>query len=139
MKKAIIKLSLTLGIAICSVSLAKAQSSELYRANIPFGFSIGTKQYTAGMYSIEVGGSNHKFFVLRDVRGRNAYAVKTTAVDADWGSAGLDFVRLGDSYALMAIKTRNLISNLPKRKLDDKLAQGSGEKRAVTVALSRGK
>ena len=140
MKRSIFNIVIMAGLAVSFVSFAHAQSSGLYRANIPFDFSVGTKQYTAGDYSIEVKGFEQKYFVLRDKNGGRAYAVKTTSVDPKEGlTAALDFQRTGDSYALLAIRALDMMSTLPKPQVEDALARDEGKRATVTVALSKGK
>lgn len=140
MKGFIFNIVIMAGLALGFVSYAQAQSGGVYRANIPFDFSVGTKQYTAGVYSIEVRGFEQRYFVLRDKDGKHQYAVKTTNVDPTKGlTAALDFQRVGDSYALLAIRAQDIMSTLPKPKVEDALAQGQTKQGTVTVALSKGR
>lgn len=140
MKNTIIQMIMIVGLAVCSVSLVEAQTAGLYRTEIPFEFSVGTKHYPAGTYSIEVRGSEKKFFVLRDSTGRNSYALNTMPGDSSGdSSAALDFHRVGDHYFLAAIRVSDLKSTLPKSKRAALLSRNGETAPTVTVGISGGK
>jgi hypothetical protein len=123
-----------IGFAICSVSYAQAQNTEVYRAEIPFDFSVGKKVYTAGSYRIEVRGSEQKYFVLKDARGRNSYAANSTPARGGEG-ARLEFHRIGEAYYLASVNASNRTSELPKASFDTRLAENTAPKK-VTVVMS---
>lgn len=140
MKKNILQMMIMVGMVACSISFAQAQTAGTYRTEIPFDFSVGDKQYVAGVYFVEVRGAERPFFVLRDSNGRNAYAVQTMpASSTRTSTAALDFYRFaGDQYALAAIRMADRRSILPKSRIGSLLA-AEVPSRSVTIALSSGK
>jgi hypothetical protein len=127
------------GFIFCSISFAQAQNAGAFKANIPFDFSVGQKQYSAGTYLIEIRGLGEKYFVIRDLRGRKPYVAMTFPGDpTGTPSAKLDFQRIGDQYFLIAIRASDLASLFPKPKTAENLAR-NGSDRTVTAALSNGK
>lgn len=127
------------GFIFCSISFAQAQNTGAYKADIPFDFSVGKKQYSAGTYFIEIRGLEQKFFVIRDERGRKPYVAMTFPGDAmGTRAAQLDFQRIGDRYFLMSVRAADVASLFPKPKTAENLAR-NGSDRTVTAALSNGK
>ena len=125
--------------AFVSVLNIHAQVSGLYRANIPFDFSVGKKQYLAGHYNVEIRGSGKKYFIFSDSRGRGGYIITTQPGSGkSEDMAALDFQRIGESYHLRSIKTFDLTSSLPIIASDDGLAQNRHENK-VRVLLAKGK
>ena len=140
MKNTIIQMIMIVGLVACSASLTEAQVGGQYRTEIPFEFSVGKKHYPAGTYSIEVRGSERKFFVLRDAAGRNSYALNTTPGGSNGdSSAALDFNRVGDHYFLSAIRVADLTSTLQMSKRQALLSKNGETAPTVSVAVSGGK
>jgi hypothetical protein len=139
MKSIILQTVMLVGFIFCSISFAQAQYAGAYKADIPFDFNVGKKQYSAGTYMIEIRGLGEKYFVIRDVRGRNPYVAMTFPGDASGTpTAKLDFQRVGDQYFLISIRASDLASLFPKPKITENLAR-TGADGEVTVALSKGK
>jgi hypothetical protein len=139
MKKAIFISMIVAAFAFVSVSSIHAQVTGVYRANIPFDFSVGKKQYPAGHYNVEVRGVENKYFVLRDSSGRRSYLMNTnpgSGVHED--TAGLDFQRIGTGYYLRTIQAVGLTSLVPIFSSDDALAQNR-LKNKITLLLENGK
>ena len=139
MKTTILQMIMMAGLVACFASFAEAQTSELYRTEIPFDFSVGKKQYSAGVYSVEVRGAEQKFFVLRDANGENSYAATTSPGETrSTAGAAMDFHRFGDRYVLAAIRTSDRTSAFPIPRSEQKLAR-EGKGLPVTLSLARGK
>jgi hypothetical protein len=139
MKSIILQTAMLLGFIFCSISFAQAQNTGAYKADIPFNFSVGEKQYSAGTYMIEIRGLEKKYFVIRDARGRKPYVATTFPRDASGTpTAKLDFQRVGDQYFLISIRASDVASLFPKPGIAENLAR-TGASDTVTVALSKGK
>ena len=135
MKKTFLQIVAIIGFAVCGASYAQAQNTEVYKAEIPFDFSVGKKAYTAGEYRIEVRGSEQKYFVLRDAGGHNSYIANSTPARTTSGTAKIDFQRVSGSYFLASISASNRTSNFPKALVDGRLARNT-ESDKVTVVMS---
>ena len=134
MKRTVLQIIALIGFAVCTASYAQAQSTEVYRAEIPFEFSVGKKAYPAGSYRIEVLGATQKYFVLKDSSGRNSYIANSTSVGDGQGTR-LDFHRVGGSYYLASINSSGRTSHLPKAVFDHQLARSSTPEK-VTIVMS---
>ena len=139
MKKAILISMIVAVFAFLSVSSIHAQVSDVYKANIPFDFSVGKKQYPAGLYSVEIRGIEKKFFVFRDSRGGSGYIMNTLpGKGISDETAALDFKRVGTSYYLRSIQARELMSSLPVSSSNEGLALKPHET-GVIIRLANGK
>lgn len=98
--------ALTVGIT----GLAQAQTDSLYRANIPFDFTVAGKTFKAGEYSIKFGflRNTPTSFLISSVDGDDV-AIINNAFSKDVAkpnkNARLVFNKNGDDYALAEIKT----------------------------------
>ena len=138
MKKAILISMILAAFAFVSVPGTRAQVSGHYKADIPFDFSVGKKQFLAGTYDVEIRGIEKKYFVFRDARGRGAYVVNTSPGKAMRDeTAGLDFKRIGNGYYLRSIRALDLTSSLPIFSPADGLARNRDESE-VKILLARG-
>jgi hypothetical protein len=135
------KLTLCLGLVFGFAGLAQAQSASLYRVNVPFDFTVGKKLYRAGEYEISTGGlsmSRERLTIGRpDGKERslvavtpneNIYNVEKSIVSA------LVFNLYENQYFLTEVKTSQLSVQLPKSKIESKLAKNP---KRVEVALTR--
>lgn len=139
MKKAIFISIIAAVFAFLSISSTRAQVSGVYKANIPFDFSVGKRQYPAGLYNVEVRGTEKKFFVFRDSRGRGSYLINTRpGKEMLEETASLDFRRIGGSYYLQSIQAVDLTSSVPIYSSEKGLAQNRDADK-VTVLLATGK
>ena len=139
MKSIVLRTVMLVGFIFCSISFAQAQNAGAYKADIPFDFNVGKKQYSAGTYLIEIRGLGEKYFVIRDLQGRKPYVAMTFPGDpAGTPTAKLDFQRTGDQYFLKSIRASDLASLFPKPKTAENIAPGGADSK-VTVALSNGK
>jgi hypothetical protein len=139
MKKAIFISTILAALAFVSVSITYAQGSGHYKANIPFDFSVGKKQFPAGIYNVEIRGTQEKYFVFRDARGKGAYIVNTSpGKEMSDETAALDFMRIGNGYYLRSIQALDRTSSLPIFTPADGLAQNQKQSE-VKVLLGRGK
>ena len=136
MKRTVIQMIAIIGFAACSAAYTHAQTTEVYRAEIPFDFSVGKKAYPAGSYRIEVRGPQQKYFVLRDANGLNAYIANSTP-DSGREGARLDFQRVGESYFLTSVSASDRTSRFPSRSVDANLARNATPEK-LTVMLSHG-
>ena len=99
-------LSLTVGIS----GLAQAQSGSLYRANIPFDFSVNGKLFKAGEYSIKFGfvRDSPASFLISSADGKEVAVINNTLLEnvSELNEdAQIVFDKDGDDYALAEIKT----------------------------------
>lgn len=139
MKRTFTQLTLAIGLAIISAGFAQAQTGSVYRAEVPFDFTVGTRSFSAGTYMVEVRGAQQKHIILRDSKGERSYAAITTpGKKGDADRAFLDFQRVGGDYSLRSIRVRDIGSSYPQPKFNERLARNE-EPTTVTVRLTSGK
>ena len=137
MKKTIIQFVMMIGIVVGCTAFAHAQYGQYYRVNIPFDFSIGKKQYPAGLYNLELRGFETKYFVLRDAEGRNSHAVGLSVGQLNSAAmSGLDFYRLADRYFLASVYASGLTASVPRKQIEAGIAMN---RNMSTVKLSASK
>lgn len=136
MKNKILQLFLLVGLTIGITGLAQAQSGSLYRANIPFDFSVNGKSFKAGEYSISFGilRDSPASFLIRSADGKES-AMVTDAFSKDVfksnGTERIVFDKDGDVYTLAEIKASQKNVVLLKERKKQKSAKVTG----VEVAL----
>jgi hypothetical protein len=138
MKKATLSVCMVIGLVAVLTTFTYGQGSEMYRANIPFDFSIGKKYFSAGEYSLEVKGFEQKLFIFRDADGDNAYALLSLATSRSMRDrqAVLEFQRTAGIYGLTAVRAANFAALMPKLRAAPNLGQYK-EPKPVIVALRR--
>jgi len=136
MKKAILSIGMVIGLWAMSTAITYGQSSEMYRANIPFDFSIGKKYFNAGEYSLEVTASAQRVFILRDLNGTKAYAAVSSPALGILRNrvAILEFERRGAAYSLFGMRASAVSAILPKSGDAPRLGQRT-EPKSVIVAM----
>lgn len=139
MKKQIIRAIMVFGFVFGLTSVMQAQVAEQYRANIPFDFSIGKKNFQAGSYVLEVRGFESKYVVVKDAKGRNLFAGAPSASgDAGFSrKAALDFRQYGGRHVLETVRISSLVLNAPKSPVRERyLVKNAEPGKVTTVALS---
>ena len=138
MKNKILQLFLLVGLTLGITGLAQAQSGSLYRANIPFDFSVNGKSFKAGEYSISFGilRDSPASFLIRSADGREAAIVNdafSREVLNPTGNARIVFNKDGDNYTLAEIKSSRVNVELFKERRKQKSAKITG----VEVSMLR--
>lgn len=138
MKKTTLQILSVIGLVVL-MSAVSVKAQTQYRAHVPFDFTIGTKDYQAGDYVIDVisKDSSNKAVAIRDAKSRNARILMAT-LGEDYSkvtTATLVFDRFDDQYSLSMIRTPSFGAKLNAHKVSEKLAgnQKPGQK---TVALT---
>ena len=88
-------------ITVAGLSSARAQTTVLLKANVPFEFSVGSKTMPAGQYTVSCigSGSSIRTLVLRSRDGHESILVRTISVSGKiQDNAKLVFDRYGDRY-----------------------------------------
>ncbi len=136
MKKTLLQICSVVGLVILLTVVTQAQTQ--YRANIPFDFSIGQKNFKAGEYSVGwlTPNADSKVIVIRDAKGRNSYAIMPAIASSKTETAALTFNRYADKYFLAKINTPAFKVELLKG--EEMLGQNS-KASEETVALTKKK
>lgn len=139
MKKTLLQICSVVGLVILA-AVVSAQAQTQYRANVPFDFQVGQKNYRAGEYFVGLLGqdSQSKIIVIRDATGRNSYAIAPTISDSKPETAILVFNRYADRYFLAEINAPSFNAELSKSKSEAKLA-GGDKPQKETVAMTKKK
>lgn len=139
MKSIILHTVIVVGFIFCSISFAQAQHAGAYKVDIPFDFSIGKTQYSAGHYSVEIRGLDQKFFVIRDAKGRKPFVTMTMPGDVrGLRTARFDFRQIGDQYFLSSIRVADVAASFRTPEADINLGR-TDTNRTVSLSLSKGK
>ena len=95
-----------IGLLVMAVVIgANAQASQQYRAEVPFDFEAGGKQYAAGKYSV---GPLSGAIAIRSLETGNMRLLGVSALAGtnDWINPGtLDFHKVNGRYTLSRIST----------------------------------
>jgi hypothetical protein len=137
MKIHIIRTIMIFAFAAGLSSFAHGQTTERYRVDIPFDFSVGTKQFQPGIYFLEVRGFESKFLVLRNTAGRSSAIMSAPALSSSDGKgARLDFWHSNGEHSLAAVRTTSLTAFLSDRGSRSALAKTDSDRTVTTLALS---
>ena len=131
-----------IGLVILAVTLAaNAQSSQQYRADIPFSFEANGKQYAAGEYTIgplsqvTVPGA----IAIRSLNTGNARVLGVTSDmgNGNWDNPGkLIFRKVDGRHTLSQISTASFEMNMKvKKSRSNELAKGGADPVIVAIAL----
>ena len=131
MKNKILQLFLLLGLTIGINGLAQAQSGSLYRANIPFDFSVNGKSFKAGEYAISFGflRDSPASFLIRSADGKETVVIRNAfpkEVLKPNRNARIVFDKDGDNYALAEIKSLQVNVELYNIKTKQKSEKTTG-------------
>jgi hypothetical protein len=133
---------LTLAIVFSIVSV-NAQTSAVFKANIPNGFNLGTKSYPAGSYSLKV--ARHTFggsvVTLTDSTGDNLQTVLATLNGSTVeGNAILNFSIIDGERYLDGIVTRDggfqVGRVVKKRQPGVRISSTVDSTESITIALN---
>jgi len=128
-------------LCVFAVSMGvSAQTSQQYRAEIPFNFDAGGRHYSAGQYSVgplssEIGSA----VVLRDLQKRNARVLgaNTRSGNNDWDNPGtLTFVKINGQYRLSQISTATFSMKMKAPKLLVAEAEKTPASEVVAIRLT---
>ncbi len=101
MKKEMIRTIVTLSLLVAAVaSSAIAQSRPLVKATVPFNFSVGSQQMSAGRYTIAKSGAAG-LVLIRGDQGKAAFVLTNIRVgNTESDKTKLVFRRYGEQYFL---------------------------------------
>jgi hypothetical protein len=145
MKKQSLRIFLMIGfLAIVAVLPAHAQSASEQTADVPFSFTVGSKTFPAGTYSVKRLNpqSDRTALAIKSADGRASKIVLTVPVQsaATQESAKLIFNRYGDQYFLSQVWTTadNTGLELPRSRAERALERSGIEDapERLTVALN---
>ena len=130
---------------LLSVGAASLRADSFYhvRANIPFGFMVGSEAFPSGAYTVARVGDGVSALVLRSSDGRKSVAFLTIGTYSARAreKASLVFNRYGDQYFLNEVWTvgdttgRQLIPSRSERELS--LAMNEAVPQVVAIAAAR--
>lgn len=145
MKNFIVKTGALFVLAIIlTVVSAQAQSTESYRAQIPFDFTVKNKLYKAGDYVVSVKGASMTQAVLtiKNVKTRDSrqMPVWTNGSRSKMEKTILMFDRYGDQYVLKQIISPDFGISAPRSKIRNLAAKviGQPDQTVAIVLLKRG-
>ncbi|HZQ24754.1 MAG TPA: hypothetical protein VFA89_18340 [Terriglobales bacterium] len=114
-------------------ALASAQSTQRVKANVPFAFTVGTKNFPAGQYSAVQTGPN--LMTLRDDRGRSVATLTTKNIQSSKQTTvpKLTFVRRDGRYYLSQVwwQEDQIVDELPLPHSDAMLARQKSSSGAI--------
>ncbi len=108
MKKVLLVLSLLSLVVIISAVSAKAQSQSIIEMDVPFDFSVGSKEMGSGLYGLRISRNAAGGVILNllDYRGRNVQTLLARINgDAGPGPAEVIFTSYTGGYFLTAVAT----------------------------------
>ena len=141
-KKAWMFVFAALFLAVGTASLS-ADSFYHVRANIPFGFMVGSEAFPAGVYSVARVGNGADALVLRSSDGRKSavfLTIGTSSLEAR-DKASQVFNRYGDQYFLKEVWTvgdltgRQLLPSRAEREIN--LAMNQAKPALVAIAAAQ--
>lgn len=127
-------------VVVLAVGTAYAQlGAGAVKANIPFGFTVGTKAFPAGEYTVRNSGTAGVLLISGEDSSHRGL-ISTIGVDANKGSSQtkLVFHRYGDQYFLSQIWVRGESSGreLPRTRAEKELmAQAASD--SVTILAKK--
>ena len=138
MRNKMLQLFLLLGLTISVAGFAQAQTGSVYRADIPFDFSVKGKLFKAGEYTINFGviRESPASFLISSTEGDESAIVNVVSSNQVLNpnyNARLVFDKEGDDYSLAEIKTPWKNVELLKAKKKQKSAKVTG----VEVSMVR--
>lgn len=142
MRKAIIKECSLLGlVVILGVVTASAQMSTQYQAEIPFDFSVGNDNFSAGSYSIGPTGwnSSNGGLLLRNRKTSESRLLGFIQIAGDGrGQTGkMYFINVNGRYNLSEIVTPTFVKKVKVARTDAQLAKSAASApKAVAVKLT---
>jgi hypothetical protein len=105
MKRTMIRTLVTLSLSAVLSPVALMAQGPI-NATIPFDFTVGTKSFAAGEYSVRQ--VNPAVLLIRNVKDSSGIMALTTPADAvKKGTPVLTFTRYGDSYFLSGVASEN--------------------------------
>jgi hypothetical protein len=141
MKKIVLQICFVLGLTVAAAVSGTAQTSQSYRAHIPFDFTVNNIAMKAGDYRLgPVAGladtRGLQITNLKNGKGKLLGIAKLGA--AKWGdrTGRLVFTKTAGDYALSNIETPTFVLNVPKIRTNvkvlTKVTEGS---ETVSIAL----
>src|SRR5262249_22490324 len=131
--------------ALLAVGTASLSAGSFYqvRANIPFGFMVGSEAFPAGAYTVARLGNGESVLVIRSGDGRKSVAFLTNGTYSARAreKAGLIFNRYGDQYFLTEVWTvgdltgRQLIPSRGER--EQSLGMNEAVPEVIAIAAAR--
>lgn len=120
-------------LAVVAVSIS-AQSSQQYRAEIPFSFEAGGRQHSAGKYRVgEVGSGAIGLLNLQNGKMR---ILGITTLPGNWSSRGtLSFIRTNGRYRLSEITTPAFRMKMKAKKIKYDLGDVASTEQVVKIYL----
>jgi hypothetical protein len=104
MKNSIVRTLVTLSLGALLSPLALLAQEQL-NASIPFAFTVGTKSFAAGNYSIHQLNAGHTLLIRNDKDGSGVMAMVMNGQQSQKaGTSVLSFKRYGDRYFLSEIR-----------------------------------
>ena len=129
-------------ITVAGLSSARAQTTVLLKANVPFEFSVGSKTMPAGQYTVSCIGSvsSLRTLVLRSSDGHESILVRTISVSGKiQDNAKLVFDRYGDRYffAQAWLPSESTGMQAPKSRTEKRIARelAANKQAKETVAV----
>jgi len=141
MRKLMLQMLVTFGIGLAGAASGLAQSTQSYRAHIPFDFTVNNVSMKAGDYSIGplTSSTDQRAMRIQNLEDRRSKVLGFVSVGAEsWDSSGgtLTFSRSGDDYALANIATPTFALKLKEIRTNIRVVtQLRKEPEIVTVAL----
>lgn len=140
MRNIFIKAGLFLGVTLMLGTAGYAQTSGIYRADIPFDFTVKNESYAAGDYRIKpLSGINSALTLVNQKTGVTRVIGLSHAGGNMQGSDGkLVFEKVNGVFALIGVATPSFELRMKAPKGDERLASNiSRKKEMASVPLGR--
>lgn len=135
----IIRQTCVVGLFVLAVTIGvSAQSDQQYRADVPFSFEVGGKQYEAGKYMVGPASRTATGAIaIRNIKtGEGRLLGLSDVGNNDWDNPGtLTFLKIAGRYRLSHISTATFKMKMKSKTRDNGLLAGSGSPDVVAVKL----
>ena len=129
-------------ITVAGLSSARAQTTVLLKANVPFEFSVGSKTMPAGQYTVRCTNpsSDKKVLQLRSSHGHeSALVITSSVIGKGQDDSKLVFNRYGDQYffAQAWLPSESTGMQAPKSRTEKRIARelAANKQAKETVAV----
>lgn len=137
----IIRQASVIGLFVLAVTIGvSAQSDQQYKAEIPFDFEAGGKQYAAGKYAVgPLSRTAPNGIAIRNVQTGDGRLLGISALQGDnnWDKVGiLTFLMVEGRYRLSQISTATFKMMMKGKKADGAQLAGASAPNAVAIKLN---
>jgi hypothetical protein len=140
MKKLVLQILIVAGFVVAASASGSAQTSQSYRAHIPFDFTVGKTTMKAGDYRLApaAGATNDRNLVLQSLdSGKSKFLgiAQLSSGSREESTGRLLFAKNGGEWALANIETPTFVIDVPRKANVKVITQSTKQSETATVAL----